>query len=157
MARKLDRLSVTLGKILKARGMQGRLHEYRIMQAWATAVGPSIARHAQPAAVRGGKLTLVVDHPAWMQQLSLLKPEIIGKLNGSLGMKAISDITLKFGEIERHESGPERRKADQVPLSDEERTTIQQSVHGIRNDEVREALQRLLETDVVRRKAGTRK
>jgi len=157
MARKLDKLSVTLGKILKARGMQGRLHEYRIQHAWSGAVGPAIARHSQPAGVRGGKLTLVVDSPAWMQQLSLLKPELIGKLNNSLGMKAVSDITLKFGELEQRESEPEREKTDTVILSDEERETIQQSVHDISDTGVREAMQRLLEKDVLRRKAGKKK
>ncbi len=107
MKKKLDRLSYTLGSMLKARGLGSRLSEYRIFGQWEKAVGPVIARHAQPQAVRGKKLTLVVDSPAWMQQLSLLKPEIMEKVNSTLGKKTINDITLRIGEVESRAAPPE--------------------------------------------------
>ena len=107
MKKKLDRLSYTLGSMLKARGLGSRLSEYRIFGQWEKAVGPVIARHAQPQAVRGKKLTLVVDSPAWMQQLSLLKPEIMEKVNSTLGKKTINDITLRIGEVESRAEPPE--------------------------------------------------
>lgn len=152
MARKLDKLSVTLGKILTARGMQGRLHEYRIMQTWPGAVGPAIARHAQPAAIRGGKLTLIVDSPAWMQQLALLKPELIAKLNGRLGRETVRDIILKFGEVERRGDEPPAREADAAALTGEEKEKIGACVRGIGDQDVRDALRRLLEKDELRKK-----
>src|SRR4249920_244344 len=99
MARRIDKLSTTLARILKSRGLEGRLHEYRIFGLWDRTVGPAIARHAQPRALRGKKLALAVDSPAWMQQLTLMKPEIIEKLNRALGRETIGDLTMRLGEI----------------------------------------------------------
>ncbi|MDA8423511.1 MAG: DUF721 domain-containing protein [Nitrospiraceae bacterium] len=151
MARKLDRLSQTLDKLLKARGFEGRLHQYRIFGHWERTVGGMIARHAQPQQVRGNKLALVVDSPAWMQQLSLLKPEIIAKLNKSLGREAIKDITLKLGEIAvDHEHVPD--EPDPPPLDPHERATIEQYVGKIADAATRDAIRRVIEKDFRNRK-----
>ncbi len=107
MGRKLDRLSHTLGSMLKARGLGSRLDEYRVFGQWEKSVGPVIARHAQPQTVRGKKLTLVVDSPAWMQQLSLLKPQIVEKVNRNLGKETIKDIMLRLGEVESRQQSSE--------------------------------------------------
>ena len=75
MARKIARLSSSLDGLLRSYGFGSKLSEYRVFGKWDKAVGAAIARHARPLAVRGTKLALVVDSPAWMQQLSLMKPQ----------------------------------------------------------------------------------
>ncbi len=150
MVRKIDKLSTTIDKILKARGMQNRLPEYRISSQWVNMVGPAIARHAQPRTLRGGRLLVIVDSPAWMQQLSLLKPDIIGKLNNNLDMNTIRDLTLKLGEIASLSTqSPER---EQVPaiITQEEREAIAQSVHDVSDSEIREAIKRMIEKHLLR-------
>ncbi len=152
MARKFDKLSTTIDKILKVRGMQGRLPEYRISSQWVKLVGPAIARHAQPRTLRGGKLQVIVDSPAWMQQLSLMKPEIIGKLNSSLGMETIRDITLKLGDIASLTVQlPEREQVPAV-ITQEEREMIAQSIHDVGDNEIREAIKRMIEKHLLRRR-----
>src|SRR5271169_2112260 len=151
MAHKLDKLSMTLGKLLKTRGFQGRLHEYRIFGQWAQCVGAIIARHAQPQSVRGSKLWLTVDSPAWMQQLTLLKPEIIEKLNKNMGRTVIKDITLKLGEISiDHEHVPEEPIT--TPLDPDERATIEQYVAKIADVATRDTIRRVIEKDFLCRK-----
>ena len=153
MRKKLDRLSYTLGSMLKARGLGSRLSEYRIFGQWEKAVGPAIARHAQPQAVRGKKLTLIVDSPAWMQQLSLLKPEIIEKVNSTLGKKTINDITLRIGEVESRAEPPEEPPVRNF-LSEAEREKIEDYVRGISDPDIREAVSRVIEKDFLSRKQG---
>jgi hypothetical protein len=154
MKRKLDRLSHTLGSMLKARGLGGRLSEYRVFGQWEKSVGPVIARHAQPQAVRGKKLTLVVDSPAWMQQLSLLKPEIVEKVNSALGKETIKAITLRLGEVESRtvplEEPPVRTVLGQV-----ERERIEDYVRGIGDPDIRKAVSRVIEKDLLSRKRNT--
>ena len=151
MVRKLDRLSHTLGSMLKARGLGGRLDEYRVFGQWEKSVGPVIAHHAQPQTVRGKKLTLVVDSPAWMQQLSLLKPEIMEKVNGNLGKGAIKDIALRLGEVELREHPLERSTAHPV-LGRDERGKIDDYVREISDADTREAVRRVIEKDFLSRK-----
>ena len=153
MKKKLDRLSYTLGSMLKARGLGSRLSEYRIFGQWEKAVGPVIARHAQPQAVRGKKLMLVVDSPAWMQQLSLLKPEIVEKVNSTLGKKTINDITLRIGEVESRAEPPQETPVLNV-LNQAERDKIKAHVRGISDPDIREAISRVIEKDFLSRKQG---
>jgi hypothetical protein len=152
MAGKINRLSVTLVKMLKAQGLESRLQEYRIFGQWEKAVGKVIARHAQPCSLRGKKMTLVVDSPAWMQQLSLLKPEIVEKVNRRLGHNAIRDIMLKLGEVapgagEASEDLPVRADLDR-----DEREKIKNALQGLHDPEIREAVRRVMEKDFLRRK-----
>ncbi len=147
MARTIEKFSHTLDRILKARGMQSRLHEYRIFSEWERTVGQAIARHARPVALRGGKLALVVDSPAWMQQLSLMKPVIIEKLNAGPGRKTIRDITLKLGEIASADGPTSEERATQPVLTAEDRKRIEQYLQAIDDSETREMVRRVIEKD----------
>jgi hypothetical protein len=152
MAGKINRLSVTLVKMLKAQGLESRLQEYRVFGQWEKAVGKVIARHAQPCAMRGKKMTLVVDSPAWMQQLSLLKPEIVEKVNRRLGHNTIRDIMLKLGELApRAGEAPE----DLPVLADLDRDELEKiefALQDLHDPEIREAVRRVMEKDFLRRK-----
>ena len=157
MAKKLDKLSSTLGRMLKARGLQGHLSEYRIFGQWEQTVGAAIARHAQPQSVRGKKLFLSVDSPAWMQQLSLLKPEIIEKVNRNLGKDAIKEIALKLGEIVSMKERQAEEPPPPIPLNAVEREKIEQYVQDIHDPETRAALRRVIEKDFQSRKKSHKK
>ncbi len=157
MARTIEKFSLTLGRILKARGMRGRLHEYRIFSEWERTVGETIARHARPLTLRGRRLTLVVDSPAWMQQLSLLKPEIREKLNSVLGGESVRELALKLGEITLPDNGPAEERG-RATLTPEEHERIEQHLHGIGDNETREMLRSLIEKDLrSKKKASTGK
>ncbi len=153
MARTITKFSVTLKRILKAHGMESRLHEYRIFSEWDRVVGPAIGRHARPVALRGNRLTLVVDSAAWMQQLSLMKPEMRDKLNAGLGRESVREITLRLGEITIPGAGSLTEEPLRGTLTREERKKIECSVKDIGDEEVRGALQRVLEKDLRCKKA----
>ncbi|HEY6010843.1 MAG TPA: DUF721 domain-containing protein [Nitrospirota bacterium] len=154
MKKKIERFSATLVKILKARGLEGRLSEYHVFGRWEKAVGSMIAQHTRPEALRAKKLTVIVDSPAWMQQLSLLKPEIIEKVNRGLGKEAIRDIALRLGEI----TPKERRVEDppvRVSLDPADRAKIEQYVGAVHDPETRAAIARVIEKDLLSRKRMT--
>lgn len=152
MRRRVDKLSVTLGKLLRSRGLESSLSEYRIQGQWEKAVGAGIARHAQPQTVQGKKLVLVVDSPAWMQQLSLLKPELIEKLNKALGREAVSSITLKLGEVSSRSRKTEEAAPARAELDPKERAEIEASLRELRDPDIKEIMRRLIEKDVSSRK-----
>jgi hypothetical protein len=154
--RKIELLSKTIEKLLAARGLAGRMKEYRVFSLWEQAVGAVIARHAQPSAIRAGKLTVIVDSSAWMQQLSLLRPELTDKLNRMLGETAVEQISLRVGEIVR--TGPVERPAlrPAAGLTAEDRELIEHAVSGIPDGEVRESLRHLMEKDLLARHTNRR-
>ena len=153
MKKKIERFSATLVKILKARGLEGRLSEYYVFGRWEKAVGATIARHARPEALRAKKLTVIVDSPVWMQQLSLLKPEIIEKVNRGLGKDAIREIALRLGEVVPKEEQPEEVTV-RASLDAGDRAKIEQYVQDVHDPETRAAIERVIEKDLLSRKRG---
>ena len=69
----------------------------RIAERWEAAVGPEIARHCRPSALRGDVLLACVDSSVWCQQLKLRVPEILQALRREHGDDAPSDLRLQVG------------------------------------------------------------
>ena len=91
-------VSTVLEKVMKNLSLDKALLEAHILNHWEVAVGESIAQHAQPGEIRFNKLYVDVDSPMWLQELTMLKPTLIQKLNDALGKKGhIGDLALRIG------------------------------------------------------------
>jgi predicted nucleic acid-binding Zn ribbon protein len=55
-----------------------------VQQAWPGAVGEAIAREARPVAERGGVVTVTCSAAVWAQELDLMGPAIVERLNHEL-------------------------------------------------------------------------
>jgi predicted nucleic acid-binding Zn ribbon protein len=55
-----------------------------VQRVWREAVGASIGGQAAPVSERGGVLTVSCAASVWAQELDLMAPVIIGRLNGLL-------------------------------------------------------------------------
>jgi len=83
--------------LFKALGLESKLVEHRLMQAWPQIVGPQIAAHAAPTEVRANTLRVVVDSSTWLHELTLLKPILIEKLRRSSGGAIVRDVLFTIG------------------------------------------------------------
>jgi predicted nucleic acid-binding Zn ribbon protein len=61
-------------------------------RAWPDAVGPAIAAEAKPIAERGGVLTISCSASVWAQELELMAPAILERLNGRMRGAAITRL-----------------------------------------------------------------
>ncbi|MFP6626273.1 MAG: DUF721 domain-containing protein [Deltaproteobacteria bacterium] len=93
------RLSDLLTSALARLGLERNLDDYRLWEAWDEVVGPQIARNAQPIRLDRNRLVVAVKNPVWMQELTLLRSDIITKLNQWMGRKVVSDIFLVVGKV----------------------------------------------------------
>jgi predicted nucleic acid-binding Zn ribbon protein len=59
---------------------------------WRSSVGEVIAEQAQPVSERGGVLTIGCSASVWAQELDLMAPSIIERLNAALGGPEIARI-----------------------------------------------------------------
>jgi predicted nucleic acid-binding Zn ribbon protein len=55
-----------------------------VQRVWPAAVGEAIAAQAEPTGERGGVLVVTCASAAWAQELDLLGPELVARLNASL-------------------------------------------------------------------------
>lgn len=56
-----------------------------IQRLWPVTVGAAIAAEAVPTAERGGVVTVSCSASVWAQELDLMAPAILGRLNAGLG------------------------------------------------------------------------
>jgi hypothetical protein len=145
--RRIDGIGAVLGKMFEQRGMEDKMRRYRAWQLWDKVVGPQIAARARPARMRDDTLEVWVDHAVWMQQLQLMKPKILARLNAALGEHAIRDIYLRRGRPRQQDApapaaAPELRW-QQTELSAAEEQRIAQAVAPLADAELRQRLQQL--------------
>ncbi|MGH2915745.1 MAG: DciA family protein [Solirubrobacteraceae bacterium] len=55
-----------------------------VQRVWPSAVGPLVAAQASPVSERGGVVTVACSASVWAQELDLMAPEIVQRLNGAL-------------------------------------------------------------------------
>jgi predicted nucleic acid-binding Zn ribbon protein len=63
-----------------------------VQRVWPSTVGPAIAAQAQPTAERGGVVTISCAASVWAQELDLMAPQIIERLNAVLGQSSIQRL-----------------------------------------------------------------
>jgi len=62
---------------------------------WEELVGADIAAHANPRSLRGGVLTVVVDHPAWATSLRLLSAELLSRIGEVTGTGQVAEVVVR--------------------------------------------------------------
>lgn len=134
-----------LRELLDRRGLADRLDDYRAWLVWDEVVGPQIAARARPLRLRDGILEVRVDQPVWMQQLQLMKPQILTRIHQRLGSDSIRDIFLRRGRIDPAVNAPSSPPLPPpVPLTDEEQKEVEATVAQIPDPELRRSLASLL-------------
>lgn len=123
-------------------GFGEQLKRHEAVLIWDQVVGHQIAARTKPLRLRKGVLEVEVDHPVWMQQLHMLKPQIIAKIKAKLPDSPVEDIYLrqaKHGSI-----APKTAKAVEEPppwehieLSAEELHEIEQQFASITDEELK--------------------
>jgi predicted nucleic acid-binding Zn ribbon protein len=92
-----ESLGTLLPSVLRELGFDEMARVLRIAERWEEALGPELARHCRPAALRGEVLEATVESSVWCQQLQLRTPEILAGLRRVLGEEAPSKLWLRVG------------------------------------------------------------
>jgi len=79
-------------RVLRELGFDASARVLRVAEHWEEAVGPEIAAHCRPTALRADRLEVSVDSSVWCQQLQLRAPEILAALRRVLGGDAPADL-----------------------------------------------------------------
>jgi predicted nucleic acid-binding Zn ribbon protein len=67
----------------------------RVQEIWEPATGVAIAASARPTGEREGVLTVSCEAAVWAQELELIAPELIPRLNAALGADAIRELRCR--------------------------------------------------------------
>ena len=132
-------ISALLESVFAGKPAQKRIREAKAWQFWEDAVGPHIASKATPVAFRDGTLTVRVSGSAWLQQLSLMKRDIIGQLNDAIGYSLVNDLFFRQGTVHKNKDEPAAVGVRKRSLSDDEKKLLIERTAAVSDPEMREA------------------
>ena len=67
----------------------------RVQEIWEPATGAAIAASARPTGEREGVLTVSCEAAVWAQELELIAPQLIPRLNAALGGEALRELRCR--------------------------------------------------------------
>lgn len=89
----------TLGDALKhlvqSLGIEKQLEQYSVFDVWNDAVGPQVAKVAQPERLQNGVLIVAVNNAPWRTELTFRKKEILERIHERTGSSSITDIKFR--------------------------------------------------------------
>ena len=79
-------------KNLRAQGLETPLLQKRLMDSWPEVVGEFIANYTESMYIRNQTLYVHLTNPAMRADLSMMRREIVNKLNAHVGTQVIADV-----------------------------------------------------------------
>jgi len=140
----MKKAETVLGPMLKQLGIENGVRLERIRNDWPDIFEKSISSHMFPATLKDGELLLHVESPAWMQQLTYYKKEIIRKLSSY----AITDVRFRLGRITKKKQKQETEKPMRE-LSSDEVLFAASVVADIKNEELKASIRKAIEKSLV--------
>ena len=144
-----EQVGSLLKQILKQPGFGEQITRHQAWLVWDQLVGEQIAARARPLRLRKGILEVQVDHPVWMQQLQLMKPQLLEKITSKIPNAGITDIHLRQSRGSQGYRPTKPKKSvgpptwTQIELSAEEKNTIETELDKINNPELKVEMRRL--------------
>jgi predicted nucleic acid-binding Zn ribbon protein len=69
----------------------------RVQSCWSSTTGAAIAAAASPIAERDGVLTVRCESAVWSQELELMAPDLLTRLNEALGEQLLHKLRCRAG------------------------------------------------------------
>jgi predicted nucleic acid-binding Zn ribbon protein len=66
-----------------------------LQRAWPAAVGDVVAARAHPSAEHDGVVTVTCSSSVWAQELTLMAPELVARLNAALGGEKVRELRCR--------------------------------------------------------------
>jgi predicted nucleic acid-binding Zn ribbon protein len=135
-------------------GMADKFRRYGLWNRWPELVGSEVASHSQPARWQGNTLVVRVEHPAWIQELTFLKPQMIASIKEKLPRTPIKEIRFEVGKlVARNEDGEEVEKVEIRELTADEREFVEQATGEISDPDIREAAEKAMSKGMARKRS----
>lgn len=92
-----ERIGGLIESTLARLGIGERVKRAEVVADWRQLVGPHIADVARAVGVRGDTLFVAVESAAWRNELSLMRPQLLAKLNAGRREGRIERIVFLQG------------------------------------------------------------
>ena len=87
-------LDEVLKKLLREEGLEMPLLQMRLVDAWEVVTGNVVSRYTAEKYIRNQTLFVKITNPALRQDLSMMRTQLVKRLNEQVGSFVISDIRI---------------------------------------------------------------
>jgi predicted nucleic acid-binding Zn ribbon protein len=99
----MKRLGSAVEKLLRSYNLWQGYQQHLLVENWAGLVGPALAEVTRAERITNGVLRVSVKDSVWAYHLSMLKPQLIKKLNNHAGSKVVRDIFFNIDTLDKKE------------------------------------------------------
>ena len=92
--RDVQNLADVLNLCLRQNGLETPLYQHRVIDAWNKIVGPGISAYTKEKFIKNQTLFVKIINPALRADLSMMKSQLVRRLNQSVGSMVIADIKI---------------------------------------------------------------
>lgn len=90
--RDVKSLCDVLNMVLRKEGLETPLLQKRLIDGWESVTGKTVARYTGEKFIRNQTLFVKISNPALRADLSMMKSQLVKRLNESVGTMLITDI-----------------------------------------------------------------
>jgi len=90
-----ERLKDVIEDFFNAYGLKEQYLQNRIICGWQEIMGPMVARHTNDLFIKGNKLFLYLDSAPLRHELTMIKAQVIKKVNEAVGVEMIKELIIK--------------------------------------------------------------
>ena len=91
---KVQTLDEVLNKFLREEGLETPLLQKRVIDAWAEVTGATVERYTGEKFIKNQTLFLKINNPSLRQDLSMMRTQLVKRLNESVGAFVISEVKI---------------------------------------------------------------
>ncbi|MFV0452680.1 MAG: DUF721 domain-containing protein [Propioniciclava sp.] len=95
-----------LENVVSERGWGTEINVHLLLGRWSELVGSALAEHSSPEAFRERTLVVRTTSTAWASQLRLMAPQLLARMNASLGEGTITVVKVLGPEAPSWRHGP---------------------------------------------------
>ncbi|HEV2170287.1 MAG TPA: DUF721 domain-containing protein [Candidatus Binatus sp.] len=134
-----EQIGAAMQPILDRIDREGHFAIVRLVKAWPEIVGETIARRTEIVSLKFHTAVVKVSGAMWIQELNLMKSQILARVQEQIGDDAIRELRFVQGRLSRRESAkPKLRTVPRAP-----RKSIE--LPELKDPELRKAFERLIE------------
>lgn len=83
-----------LRNLLRKEGLETPLLQRRVIASWETVTGHMVAGYTREKFIKNQVLYVKISNPALRQDLSMMRSQLVRRLNDAVGASVISDVRI---------------------------------------------------------------
>ena len=92
--KRVQTIDEILQRFLRDEGLETPLLQKRLIDSWETVVGDTVAQYTTEKFIKNQTLFVKIQNPALRSDLSMMRSELVRKLNAEVGSMLITDVKI---------------------------------------------------------------